>query len=584
MNEKDEKLAFQEALPYIAAIIIVIAAVITLGMFLWRSRDKVVTEKVVQEYLQDYYGELTQEIEILSKNMSEELDHSLTEMGTRELTEDELQQLLDIVNRELSQATYNISQDEINRIANQIVKKVLEINPEIDSGLLEQYKAQLDELTGRVASLEKKISLIKSYTETDIKNIAGSLDLTEDQVVGLIKKYSTVTSSSLDALAKELGISVDELKKLIAESREYTDSFYIKLSKQLNISASDLKKLTKQVDGNTEAIDELAKRLGTTSEALYSAISESSELTESEINRLAKLLDKNADELSKMIEQNKELTETGLEGLSKELNVAKSDIYEQFNSLALSVDNINIAIEELVELSDDELRALAEEMHMEDDELRALINALDNELTDNYAELSSTVITRDALAAAQESIMRSLAAEADDREKAVNKAIDDLNAAISLSSGENAQKLQEAKAALQDAVNSEIGDVESALNNVNAQISSYLSSLDVEIDKLNSVITKVNGSINDIIVKVLQNSDDITSLGDQVSNNYAELKNTTATKAALEQAQSSIQEGLNTETQEREAAISGLGSTKAEIHYSDEDGIPMLIIDNVIRD
>lgn len=430
MNENEEKLTLPESLPYIAAIIIVVIAAVLLGLFLWRSRDKVITEKVVQEYLNDYYGEITQEIKILSKNMADELDDSLAEMGTRELTEEELQQLLDIVNSELSQASYNISQEEINKLANQIVKKVLEINPVIDTELLEQYKVQLDALTGKVSALEKKISLIKNYSESDIRNIAASLDLTEAQVVELIKKYSTVTSSSLDALSKEIGISIEELEKLIAESREYTDAFYIKLSKQLNISASDLKKLTTQVTGNTDAIEELAEKLGITSEKLYAAISESSELTESEINRLAGLLDKNAVELASMIEQNKELTETGLERLSKELNIAKADIYEKFYALSSSVDDVNTAIEMISELGEEELKALAEQMHMEDDELKVLISKLESELTDNYDKLSSTVITKDTLAEAQESIRESLSMEADDRENAINKVIEELNAAI----------------------------------------------------------------------------------------------------------------------------------------------------------
>lgn len=580
MDEKNKELELKEVIPYIAAITIVLAAVVLLGLFLWRNRNEVVTENVVQRYLKDYYGEITQEMKILSENMSDELDSSLAAMNTRELTQEELQQLLDIVNNELSQASYNVSQEELNKLANQIVKKVLELNIGADPELLRKYAEQLDALSGKVAALEKKVLLIKNYSEDDIKNIAKSLDLTEAQVVALIKKYSETTSSSLDGLAKELDISVEELKKLIAESREYTDSLYIKLSKQFNVSASDLKKLTKQVNNNTETIDELTKKLGITESQLYDAIFTSSDLTKSEIEKLASLLNKNVTELSGMIDQNKELTSSGIDDLARELNMSKTEIHQRFNVLNTTVSEIR----QLIEMSDEELRALAEKMNLSDEELRTLIGTLESELTNNYDELKNTVITRDALAEAQESIRNSLSAEADEREAAVNKAIADLNAAIDLSEGEDAKKLQDARDELQNALTNGMGNIENALNNANAQINSYLNNLNVEIDKLNGAITKVNSSINEITGKVAKNSDNIASLGEQVTNNYTELKTTTATKDALQQVQNSMKEGLDAETEKRESAISGLGSTKAEIHYSEDNGVPTLTIDNVIRD
>lgn len=580
MDKNKKRIVFKEVIPYIAAFVIIMVMIAFLGLFLWNSKDEVVTEKTVQRYLKDYYGEITQEMKVLSKNMSDELDSSLAEMDTRELTQEELQKLLDIVNKELSKATYNISKEEIDKLAKQIVQKVLETRIEPDTKLLEQYAAQLDALSGKVAALEKKILLIKNYTEDDIKNIAKSLDLTEAQVIALIKKYSTTTSSSLDGLAKELDISVEELKKLIAESREYTDSLYIKLSKQFNTSASDLKKLTRQVDDNTDAIDELAKKLGITTEQLYDAILDSGELTKSEIEKLASLLDKNVTELGSMIDQNKELTGAGIDELARELNMSKTEIHERFNVLNASVGEIR----QLIEMSDEELRALAEKMNLSDEELKKLIGALESELTNNYDELKNTVVTRDALAEAQESIRNSLSAEADEREAAVNQAIADLNAAIDLSEGEDAKKLQAARDELQNALNSGMGNIENALNNANAQINSYLNNLDVEIDRLNGAITKVNSSIDEIIGMVTKNSDNIASLGEQVINNYTELKTTTATKDALQQVHDSMKEGLDAESEKRESAISGLGSTKAEIHYSDSNGVPTLTIDNVIRD
>lgn len=59
MNEKNKELELKEVIPYIAAIAIVLAAVVLLGLFLWRNRNEVVTENVVQRYLKDYYGEIT---------------------------------------------------------------------------------------------------------------------------------------------------------------------------------------------------------------------------------------------------------------------------------------------------------------------------------------------------------------------------------------------------------------------------------------------------------------------------------------------------------------------------------------------
>ena len=145
---------------YILGIIVVLISVVVLAVILWNNRSKLMTETVVEECLQEYYGTITEEMKILSRSMSGEIDGRLAEIDGRELTDEELQQLLDIVEQELSTAVYNISQDEINKIANMIVKKVLEQKVLYDDELLKQYQNKLDTLAVRTTVLEKKVALI----------------------------------------------------------------------------------------------------------------------------------------------------------------------------------------------------------------------------------------------------------------------------------------------------------------------------------------------------------------------------------------------------------------------------------------
>lgn len=574
-------------IPYIIAVIIIFTATAAIGLFLWNNKTKMMTENVVQEYLKNYYGEITQEMKILSKDMAEKIDERVEGIGTREFTDEELQELIGMVNEELETVSYNISQEEINKIANQIIKKVLEIKIEDDEELLKQYQNRINELSARVTTLEKRVALIKNYTDDDIKKIAKSLDITEARVIELIKKNASTTSASIDELAKELNVSEKELKKMIAESREYTDSLYISLSKSLNTSASDIKKIAGQVNTNTNNISDLAKKLKVTEDKLYDAIIESSELTDAEIRELAEKLNKDSEELKNMIGQDKQLTQTGIENISRELEVSISEIQTLINE---KVGSLNISIGELTKemgmketqiyetiqrinsLNEEELTSLAQKFGIESEELRQLIDRLTDEMADNYEQMQDVLATKDALKQTQESIEASLNAEASQREEMTNKVIKDINAAIELSEGEDAKRLQEAKDALQEALNNGMVNIEDALKNANAQISSSINNIDVELEKLNSAITTINASIDTSNKMIAENKNAINKLDSSISDSNGKISENSE---KITKNMDDISENKN--------AIDGLGKTKAEIYYSDSSGIPTLTIDSVIH-
>ena len=182
------------------------------------------------------------DIEMITREISQKLDEVFKEAGKKELSQENLRELLRAVKAELAYATYSIPQEDINRMSNEIVKKVAQIYMD------EDYREKIDELTN-----EMKIVSEYTYSESDIKKIAASIDWTEEELSNLIKDNLKVTDDTLKNLSNDLNISVNELTKLIAENKNYTDSLYLSLSDTFNMDPSTIKKLMETSERTSSA-------------------------------------------------------------------------------------------------------------------------------------------------------------------------------------------------------------------------------------------------------------------------------------------------------------------------------------------
>lgn len=96
----------------------IVAVMLAAGFFhLFKWNNTKTTEAVVERYLQTYGSGMDQtELTEITKNITTKLDASLEDMNTKELSQENMQQLLDEVMQELYSVTYSIPESEIKKL------------------------------------------------------------------------------------------------------------------------------------------------------------------------------------------------------------------------------------------------------------------------------------------------------------------------------------------------------------------------------------------------------------------------------------------------------------------------------------
>lgn len=505
--------------------------IIVLGIFFYvKNKVHMSTETVVERYLETYAsGMREEELSQLTKTLSNQIDTSLKDLDSRELSQENLMQLMNEVKKELSLNSYQIPESELNELTAKILKQVLEIKEKEDRQKAEEYIAMIDELSKRISDLEN----LDILGEDDVINLIENNTLTSEEIIQLFEnEYSS--NVLINKLAEKMNITTADLYKLIAENRDYTNEIYNKLSALVGVNSKDIRTMFESTQNINSSIELLSQKTNVSINEIYQKITESSVLSDEEIKRLAQVMKKNDDDLMMIISE----TQSNLDTAQYELS-------------NIITSNKN--------LTDEELASLSDRLGIDVAELRELINALSANLQDNYEELKNTTATRDALIQAQSSIQASLEAEESNRKAAVEQAIKDLEAAITVSGEYDAASLKKARDELQSALatglNTADSNLQNAVNNANKALEDSINTVDGKIMVLNNAITAINKSIADTNKNVENNSDRITSLDSKLQDNYEELKSTSATKEALLQAQSSIQASLDAEESNRKAAV-----------------------------
>lgn len=176
----------------------------------------------------------------------------------------------------------------------------------------------------------------------------GSMTIINEKVEVPAQAGENRSAREIKELAKSLSISEEELNRLIAESRTYTDEVYQELAEEINVSYEELKILIEKNMKNDD-LENVADELGISDEKLYAAIAATKELTDADVEALARKLNtaisanrqeaeaslENAmDILLDNISDNKALTDADIENLIKAL-AELSDQLKYLNSRAV---------------------------------------------------------------------------------------------------------------------------------------------------------------------------------------------------------------------------------------------------------
>lgn len=464
---KDKILQYKKQI--ILVSLVIVAGITVLCLYQYKKNPVYVMEEGISESLENYSSLNEADIKVLKREINDVVENKLEEVNTKELTPENLKELMLAIKDELNYATYNIPEEEINRMVNEIIKKVLELKISDDREKLEAYQKQIDVLTKQLIELENRINNIP-YTADDIKKIAQQYDWTESEIINIISKHSKESNKMLQTLANSLDMSTEELNKIIAENREYTDALYIKLAESFEVDAEELKTLIEEANNNTNLdITYITEKLGITEEKLYAEIANCRTMSSAEAKAVA-------------------------------------------DALAVDISNIENIINENQE------------------KIEAEMQNLEMEMKSNISELEAATASKEALEKAQVSIQNALDAEESAREEAVQQAIDDLNNAISLS-GENAStELLEVKQKLEDALASGMDETNSALEETKVVLEADISVLDNKMQELSNSITSVQMGLNETNETVSLIEKEMENMENEVQNNISELEATTTSK------------------------------------------------------
>lgn len=432
----------------------IVAVMLATGFFhLFKWNNTKTTEAVVERYLQTYGSGMDQtELTEITKNITTKLDASLEDMNTKELSQENMQQLLDEVMQELSFVTYSIPESEIKKIAAQVVSKVVEMNTANDEAKMAEYIAMIESLSSRMDTVEMISN--NMVTTDEVENLIEQNTMTKEEITSMMQNQYSM-DVIIQKLSQSLNMSTDDLYSLIAKNRNYTNEVYTKLSDTIGITEDEIKELFKKHNDLKSTISLLSAESKVSEAEILKSIAEATTLTEEEIQRMEDELNKKNGELQSIINNTKE-----------ELTLSQTALEEQ----------------------------------------------LTKEMQDNYVTIEKTNAIKQSLEEANTAINEALNAEQSLREEAVNEAIKKIDEAISQADNADEQQkaeLKKTKELLQNSLSESSKSQSKALQEAEASINACIEEKTKEIESLSNTVTNISSS-------VATNTEDINSLENEV--------------------------------------------------------------------
>lgn len=328
-------------------LILCMVLIIIAGIFIiHNSRQKYVTEEWVSEYLEKYNDRLSDlDIQILTQNLSSEIDKKLAETGSEELTREQLMAFLAIVNEELQYADFSIPQEEVSRISADIVKRIASERMEEvyatshkTDEMIDNLEMQLFEIRTAMENIEQNEG---SMSEQQIKEIAKSVGLDEETVKSWIREIHFSDTDKYDAAIQELSELLDtdaeKLKSLLTDAKLQEDAIEF-LANRLEITEERLNSILNQAgNSSNRELLELAARLKAAESELQNQMQSGMSLITNSITSVQQQIVTNKNITEETIQENRQ------DALSA-IAASKAETDAQINT---NKENTDAAIQEL---------------------------------------------------------------------------------------------------------------------------------------------------------------------------------------------------------------------------------------------
>lgn len=238
------------------------AFAVVLIIFLFMNtyyKDNYATKKYVLDALSGSELNISEtEMGRIASQISKDLNHSISAMDIENLTDEQLNSLMNQVKTYLDSEFTSVASETINALANEIVKAQLSDALKNNDTLIKEYQAKLDKLNMQTLELQKLMETINNYSYSDIYDVVKKYGMSEDDVKQFLSAYETSNSSKLKELSNKLGVSVEQLTTLISTNANSDDSKIKDLSNKLGVTESDIKTLISNYNASlTNKIDSL---------------------------------------------------------------------------------------------------------------------------------------------------------------------------------------------------------------------------------------------------------------------------------------------------------------------------------------
>lgn len=475
-----------------------------------------------------------------------------------------------------------VNEGKISDLAIQLAKDKSELKTYMDLAKAETDR-EIKDIVNDIAGMSFDVSNMSNET---INQLAQKLGVSQTQIESVVLSSTTVIQNNLEQLRQDVANNY--------MSKSDADNTYMSKADADNsyVSKSDV---ATTVDGIVvasieEALNDLGGRYQTIEEAL--AQKQALETAQSTLSTKVNTNKTNITDLTNQL-QTARTSMTTMKAELEAANQAVADALEaeeadRVAAVQTAIDRI-IAAEGAVEDLDEAqaaaleraktdlqsaLEASAGEQEAKLGEAQialteSIANA-DGKITSLTAQLQTAqegIATNaqdiEALTLAQTAIDAALQAETGDREAAVQAAIDRIAAAegtIAEKDSAQAAALTTAKAELQAALEASAGEQEGKLTAAQDALSASIAAVSGDLTALTGTVDTVSGDLSNLTGTVTSVQGDVATNAQGISDLNADL----AEKDA-----------------ENKDAISDLQSTKAEISYSVENGVPTLRISSV---
>lgn len=194
-----------------------------------------------------------------------------------------------------------------------------------------------------IACIDRELQSLGYVVQEE--DLPGDMTIINEKVEMPAQAGENRSAREIKELAKSLSISEEELNRLIAESRTYTDEVYQELAEEINVSYEELKILIEKNIKNDD-LENVADKLGISDEKLYAAIAATKELTDADIEALARKLNMDVADLDTIFKSSIKKIEKNLSDSVSELNTAISANRQEAeasleNAMDILLDNIS---------------------------------------------------------------------------------------------------------------------------------------------------------------------------------------------------------------------------------------------------